>query len=88
MPVGFKWTKPTGGMFIWVSGPNTLNTTHMLDKAVKNGVVYVPSEAFFVDRSVKNAMRLNFSYPSEEEIAEGIKRLAKTCREEVSLPRG
>ncbi len=86
MPKGFEWTKPEGGMFVWVSGPRTLDTTLMLDRAVENGVVYVPSEAFYVDRSVKNAMRLNFSYPSEEEIVEGIKRLAKTCKEVLTSP--
>jgi 2-aminoadipate transaminase len=84
MPEGFEWTKPSGGMFVWVSGPRTLNTTLMLDNAVRNGVVYVPSEAFYVDRSVKNAMRLNFSYPNEEEIVEGVRRLAKTCKEELT----
>lgn len=84
MPKEFEWTKPTGGMFVWVSGSSKLNTTQMLERAVKNGVVYVPSEAFYVDRSVKNAMRLNFSYPSEDEISEGIRRLAKTCREEIN----
>ncbi|USS40047.1 PLP-dependent aminotransferase family protein [Thermococcus aggregans] len=82
MPEGFEWTKPTGGMFVWVMGPSELNTTSMLEKAVENGVVYVPGEAFYPDRSVKNAMRVDFSYPSEEEIVEGIKRLAKTCKEE------
>jgi len=84
MPEGFEWTKPTGGMFVWVTGPSSLNTTSMLDKAVKNGVVYVPSEAFYPDRSVKNAMRLDFTFISEEEIIEGIKRLAKACKEETN----
>lgn len=81
MPEGFRWTKPSGGMFVWVEGPTTLNTTELLDRAVENGVVYVPSEAFYFDRSVKNAMRLDFTYVDREEIAEGVKRLAKTCRE-------
>ncbi|MEM1982179.1 MAG: PLP-dependent aminotransferase family protein [Sulfolobales archaeon] len=84
MPKEFQWTKPAGGMFVWVSGPTKLDTTQMLERAVKNGVVYVPSEAFYVNRDVKNAMRLNFSYPSEDEIFEGIRRLAKTCREEIN----
>ncbi|MCX8185824.1 MAG: PLP-dependent aminotransferase family protein [Sulfolobales archaeon] len=83
MPEGFTWTKPEGGMFVWVIGPTGLNTTYMLSRAVENGVAYVPGEAFYVDGSVKNAMRLNFSFPDEEEIAEGVKRLAKTCSEEI-----
>ena len=84
MPEGFEWTKPSGGMFVWVTGPSNINTTSMLDRAVENGVVYVPSEAFYPDRSVKNAMRLDFTFVSKEEIIEGVKRLAKTCKEELS----
>lgn len=83
MSEDFQWTKPMGGMFVWVVGPRKLDTTLMLERAIKNGVAYVPSEAFYVDRSVKHGMRLNFSYPNEEEITEGIKRLAETCREEL-----
>jgi 2-aminoadipate transaminase len=84
MPEGFKWTKPTGGMFVWVIAPGNLNTTVILDKAVENGVVYVPSEAFYPDRSVKNAMRLDFTFEGKERIEEGIRRLAKTYKEEMS----
>jgi len=83
MPSAFSWTKPSGGMFVWVSGPSSLNTTDMLEKAVSNGVVYVPSEAFYPDRSVKNAMRLDFTFVSTSEIIEGIRRLAKTCSEAI-----
>lgn len=88
MPEGFNWTKPTGGMFVWITGPNDLNTTSMLERAAKNGVVYVPGEAFYPDRSVKNALRVNFTYPSEEDIIEGVRRLAKTCKEELTSLKG
>ncbi|HDD31502.1 MAG TPA: aminotransferase, partial [Thermococcus litoralis] len=47
------------------------------------GVAYVPGEAFFAHRDVKNTMRLNFTYVSEEKIREGIKRLAETIEEEM-----
>ncbi|MEM2021693.1 MAG: PLP-dependent aminotransferase family protein [Zestosphaera sp.] len=84
MPEGFEWTKPTGGMFIWVTAPYNINTTAVLDRAVDNGIVYVPSEAFYPDRSVRNAMRLDFTFESVEEIEEGVRRLAKTYKEEIS----
>ncbi|AFH42923.1 PLP-dependent aminotransferase family protein [Fervidicoccus fontis] len=83
MPEGVKWTKPEGGMFIWVTAPEGIDTKLMFEKAVAKGVAYVPGEAFYAHREVKNAMRLNFTYVSEEKIREGISRLAETIKEEI-----
>jgi 2-aminoadipate transaminase len=83
MPEGVKWTKPEGGMFVWVTLPEGIDSKLMLEKAVSKGVAYVPGEAFFVHRDVKNTMRLNFTYVPEEKIREGVKRLGETIREEV-----
>ncbi len=80
MPDGVTWTKPEGGMFLWVRLPEGMNTKEMFPKALEKKVAYVVGEAFYPDRSVKNAMRLNFTYSSDEEIKEGIKRLADTIR--------
>ncbi len=81
MPEGTRWTKPEGGMFLWVWTPENVNTMKMFPKAIENGIAYVVGEAFYPDRSVKNAMRLNFTFSSDEEIKEGVDRLAKTIRE-------
>ncbi|ABM80281.1 PLP-dependent aminotransferase family protein [Hyperthermus butylicus] len=81
MPEGVKWTKPIGGLFIWVWLPEKINARKLLNKAIENGVVFVPGDSFFPNGGGKNTMRLNFSYPSPEEIEEGIKRLAKTIKE-------
>jgi 2-aminoadipate transaminase len=81
MPEGTRWTKPEGGMFLWVWTPESVNTMEMFPKAIENGIAYVVGEAFYPDRSVKNAMRLNFTFSSDEEIKEGVGRLAKTIRE-------
>lgn len=83
MPEGVKWTRPEGAIFIWVILPEKINATTMLEKAVKKGVAYVPGEAFFAYRDVKNTMRLNFTYVDEDKIQEGVKRLAETIKEEL-----
>ena len=76
MPKGVRWTKPEGGLFLWVELPKTMNATELFPKAVEQKVAYVVGSAFHCDGKGHNTMRLNFSYPSEEQIDEGIKRLA------------
>ncbi len=88
MPEGVRWTKPDGGMFIWVTLPEGIDTKLMMEKAVAKGVAYVPGEAFFTHREVKNAMRLNFTYVPEEKIREGVKRLAEVVEEELKRLKG
>ena len=78
---GIDWTHPEGGLFLWVCLPEHLDAEKLLIKAVEKKVAYVIGSAFHFDRSGKNTMRLNFSYPSEEQIDEGIKRLAGVIRE-------
>jgi len=83
MPEGVEWTKPDGGMFVWVTLPEGIDTKLMMEKAIAKGVAYVPGEAFFAHRDVKNTMRLNFTYVPEETIREGVKRLAEVIEEEI-----
>ncbi|WP_297556459.1 PLP-dependent aminotransferase family protein [Thermococcus sp.] len=83
MPEGVEWTRPEGGMFVWVTLPEGIDTKIMLEKAVSKGVAYVPGEAFFAHRDVKNTLRLNFTYVPEETIREGVKRLAEVIEEEI-----
>ncbi|MEJ2627565.1 MAG: PLP-dependent aminotransferase family protein [bacterium] len=70
------WTKPDGGLFLWVQLPEEIDVEAMFYKAVERKVAYVIGTAFYSDEGGKNAMRLNFSFPSEEEIITGVKRLA------------
>ena len=70
------WTKPDGGLFLWVQLPEKIDVEAMFYKAVDRKVAYVIGTAFYSDEGGKNAMRLNFSFPSEEEIITGVKRLA------------
>lgn len=74
---GTKWTKPYGGLFIWLQLPESFDTMEMFEKAKKVGVAYIPGTAFYVDDRKSSAMRLSFCLPSEDEIEEGIKRIGK-----------
>ncbi|MBA3045710.1 MAG: PLP-dependent aminotransferase family protein [Candidatus Thermoplasmatota archaeon] len=86
-PAEAKWTKPEGGMFIWVTLPKCIDTKDMFVRALENSVAYVHGASFFADRSGKNTMRLNFTYASDEDIDIGIKRLADTIRQELETCR-
>ncbi|MDR7417749.1 MAG: PLP-dependent aminotransferase family protein [Armatimonadota bacterium] len=84
MPPGVTWTRPEGGLFLWVRLPEHVDAGVMLKAAVQEeGVAYVPGQAFHCDGSGRNTMRLNFSYPSEDEIREGVTRLAKMVRRQM-----
>ncbi|HOW88894.1 MAG TPA: PLP-dependent aminotransferase family protein, partial [Elusimicrobiales bacterium] len=80
MPEGVTWTKPEGGLFLWVKLPESMSADDMFAEAIKENVAYVIGSAFHCDGSGKNTMRLNFSYATPEEIDEGVKRLAATVK--------
>lgn len=78
---GCWWSKPVGGLFIMLRLPREdLNTSKMLFEAIDAGVAYVPGGSFYVDGSGANTMRLNFSFPKEEDISEGIRILSSVVR--------
>ncbi len=79
LPDTVTFTKPEGGMFIWLELPEYMNATDMLEDAVEEGVAYVPGEYFYAteEESKKNTMRLNYTLMNEEQIIEGIGRLRK-----------
>lgn len=82
-PDGVKWTKPDGGMFLWVTLPDGMDAEKMFHRAIQHKVAYVIGSAFFPRRNHKNTMRLNFTYPTDEQIKEGVVRLSKVIREEL-----
>lgn len=76
MPKGVKWSEPEGGLFIWVTLPDGLDATALLQQAVETArVAYVPGHAFFADGSGRNTLRLSFSLPSVGAIEDGIAKL-------------
>lgn len=80
-PENVKYTGPEGGMFLWVTLPESLSSLDLFDLAIKENVAFVPGRAFFADGSGENTLRLNFSNSDEEKIEEGIKRLGKSIYE-------
>jgi len=77
MPPGVSWTRPDGGLFVWVTLPEGMDGAELLARAVPEvNVAFVPGGAFHPDGSGANTIRLSFSLPSPEAIHEGIKRLA------------
>jgi 2-aminoadipate transaminase len=83
MPKGVRWTRPEGGLFLWVKLPKKMSANDLLPKAIENKVAYVVGSAFHCNGKGQNTMRLNFSYPTEQQIDEGIQRLAKMIRENM-----
>jgi 2-aminoadipate transaminase len=80
MPAGFTWTHPQGGMFLWVTCPEGVNTNELMREAFARKVLFVPGQDFFPDTPGNRFMRLNFSNASPERIREGIRRLAEVCQ--------
>jgi len=83
MPRGVAWSHPEGGLFLWVKLPRKMNATELFPKAVERKVAYVIGSAFYCNGKGHHTMRLNFSYPTEEQIEEGIWRLAGVVRENL-----
>lgn len=83
-PEGYICNKPKGGMFAWVTLPEGIDTETMFLDAIKNKVAYVHGKAFHVDGGGAQSLRLNFSYSSNDQIEEGIKRLGNVIEEKIT----
>ncbi len=81
MPEGVEWTKPEGGMFVWVTLPAGMDGADLLAQSLKTErVAFVPGRAFYADGSNGNTLRLSFSCANEAQIDEGMKRLGRLIR--------
>ena len=82
MPDSVSWTRPEGGMFVWVTLPAELDGAELLAEALKTQkVAFVPGRAFFADGSNGNTLRLSFSQADEATIEEGIRRLGELLKD-------
>jgi 2-aminoadipate transaminase len=86
-PAEASWTHPAGGFYVWVTLPGYLDTQAMLAAAVERRVAYVPGTAFYPDGRGRDKMRLAFCYPTEDDIAEGVRRLGLLLSDEQELYR-
>jgi 2-aminoadipate transaminase len=82
-PAGIHWTKPAGGLFLWVTLPDYLAATPLLEKALERKVAYVPGDTFYPSGDRANTFRLNFSNATPRQIETGIKRLGELLTEEI-----
>ena len=74
-PPGVVWTRPSGGLFIWVTLPKGMDSREVLKQAIEDEVAFVPGCDFYACGGGENTLRLNFSKPTLDEIEVGIKRL-------------
>ena len=84
-PPQAEWTRPSGGLFIWATLPDFIDTTDLLARALQENVAFVPGEAAFLDGRGRASMRLNFSGSGEDAIREGIRRIGEVVTEQVQL---
>lgn len=75
-PAGTSWTRPEGGMFIWVTLPSHIDTMQLLGEAVERKVAFVPGAPFYANNPQSNTLRLSFVTVPPEKIREGVQNLA------------
>ncbi len=81
-----RWTKPQGGMFVWATLPDYIDTTDLLARALETeAVAFVPGRSAYVDGRGASSMRMNFAGVAEEDIVEGVKRIGRVVAEQVGL---
>jgi 2-aminoadipate transaminase len=84
-PPQAEWTRPGGGLFIWATLPDFIDTTDLLARCLRDNVAFVPGEQAYMDGRGRNSMRLNFSISDKETIQEGVRRIGAVVEELVSL---
>lgn len=85
MPAGTTWTRPQGGLFVWATLPEGLDSKAMMPRAIAARVAYVPGTGFYADGTGGGNMRLNFSFPPPERIREGVRRLSEVMGQELAM---
>jgi 2-aminoadipate transaminase len=76
LPAGVRWTRPTGGMFLWLTLPEDADAKALLGRALERKVAFVPGHSFHAGGGGGNTMRLNFSHSTPAQLDEGVRRLA------------
>ncbi len=77
---GVTWTTSEGGLFLWVTVPEHIDTAKLFFDAIDHKVAFVPGEQFYGENPAKNHMRINFSFSSKEQLIEAIKRLSECIK--------
>jgi 2-aminoadipate transaminase len=85
LPPEATFTRPQGGLFIWATLPDYLDTTDLLARALRDNVAFVPGRGAFLDGRGGSSMRLNYSGVDETAIREGVRRIGKVVQEQIGL---
>ena len=85
-PPEATWTRPNGGLFLWVTLPETTDCEALFHAALRQNVAFVPGDAFYSDNHHGCHMRLNFSSSRPEQIRDGIRRLGTAVKEQLRVP--
>lgn len=85
LPPSASWTVPAGGLFVWATLPEFIDTTDLLARALRENVAFVPGRAAWVNGFGGSSMRLNFSGADEDMIREGVRRIGAVVSEQVDL---
>lgn len=80
-PATVSWTKPEGGMFLWVTLPDHIDSTQLLAKAIEQNVAFVPGAPFYAGKGLANTLRLSFATVAEDKIRKGIAILGKLIKD-------
>jgi len=83
-PSEVRWTRPAGGLFLWVTTPESINTAELLKDAIAQKVAFVPGYSFHPNGGGHNTMRLNFSNAKDEMIVEGIRRMSIALKQRLA----
>lgn len=83
MPEGVSWTRPEGGLFLFLTLPPQVDTIDLYGEALSAGVAYVAGSFFYLDGSHRNTMRVNFSFIAEEKMEPGIKLLSQLIKNRI-----
>ncbi|HOX25696.1 MAG TPA: PLP-dependent aminotransferase family protein [Candidatus Krumholzibacteria bacterium] len=81
LPAGVRFTRPQGGLFLWVTFPEHVNGRALLERCLEHDVAFVPGGAFFPNGGHENTARLNFSFMSLDRIEEGVRRFCRVVRQ-------
>ncbi len=85
LPPEATWTRPQGGLFVWATLPDYIDTTDLLARALRDNVAFVPGRAAYLDGRGGSSMRLNFSGVGEDDLREGVRRIGHVVREQLRL---
>lgn len=85
-PPEVTWTHPQGGLFLWVTLPEGMDSQSLFRSALAENVAFVPGDSFYAGNGPESCrhLRLNFSHPNPEQIREGIRRLSVAVKRQLS----